>query len=410
VTGLLDTREETGSRKAYRDGTHRAVTPEITLARVEPLLPRIGVTRVAMLTGLDTIGIPVAAAYRPNSRSISVHQGKGASPAAAKASAIMEALETHHAESVDLPLRLGTYENMRKRVPSVDPGALPRARGGSPLDGPILWTPGVELLSGAVVWVPFALVGFDLVADDLPGATAFQRTTNGLASGNNWHEAAIHALCEVVERDAVTLWSAAGPATQDACAVDPVTIDSRCVAGLLAKFAAAAMVVKIWDVTSDIGLPAFVALVTAADRTCAEIGAGCHLDREVALSRALTEAAQARLTVISGAREDLEEGVYCDRASERRVASINGWLGARARRSWNASPNCATGTLTEDLAIAVDRLRAAGLNQVVAVDLTKVEFGVPVLRVIVPGLEGPWTGHDGDYVPGERARRNHPAR
>ena len=58
--------------KSYWLGTHRVVDPETTLARVMPLAPRMGVTRVAVLTGLDNIGIPVAAAVRPNSRSIAV--------------------------------------------------------------------------------------------------------------------------------------------------------------------------------------------------------------------------------------------------------------------------------------------------------------------------------------------------
>ena len=83
---LADALHDQDGPKTYRDGTHRIVDPETTLARAKPFLAAAGVTRVAMLTGLDVIGIPVAAAYRPNSRSISVHQGKGMSIAAAKAS------------------------------------------------------------------------------------------------------------------------------------------------------------------------------------------------------------------------------------------------------------------------------------------------------------------------------------
>ena len=65
----------------------------------------MGITRVAVLTGLDVIGIPVAAAVRPNSRSVAVHQGKGVTLDAAKASAVMEAVECFHAENIALPLR-----------------------------------------------------------------------------------------------------------------------------------------------------------------------------------------------------------------------------------------------------------------------------------------------------------------
>ena len=42
------------------------------------------------------------------------------------------------------------------------------------------------------------------------------------------------------------------------------------------------------------------------------------------------------------------------------------------------------------------------MKQVVTVDLTKPEFELPVVRVVIPGLEGP--DDDDDYVPGTRAR------
>ena len=74
--------------KSYRLGTHRTLAPEETLARVEPHLRTMGITRVANVTGLDDIGIPVVMVVRPNSRSISVSQGKGIELAAAKASGV----------------------------------------------------------------------------------------------------------------------------------------------------------------------------------------------------------------------------------------------------------------------------------------------------------------------------------
>jgi hypothetical protein len=62
--------------KAYTRGTHRVVSPAATLARLLPLLPSMGITRLANVTGLDTIGIPVVMAVRPNGRALSVAQGK----------------------------------------------------------------------------------------------------------------------------------------------------------------------------------------------------------------------------------------------------------------------------------------------------------------------------------------------
>ena len=205
---------EAEGTKRFRDGTHRVVDPEATLARVLPLAARMGITRIAVLTGLDSIGIPVAAAVRPNSRSIAQHQGKGATLAAAKASALMEAAETYHAETVSLPLRLASYEELDGTA--VAPSRLPLAPVGASLGGAVtaerlLWVAAQELMTAAQIWVPFELVSTDFTQPPPVGGAIFQATTNGLASGNTWLEAMLHALYEVVERDAVAIWRAAAP-------------------------------------------------------------------------------------------------------------------------------------------------------------------------------------------------------
>ena len=96
--------------KAFTDGTHRLIPPQETIDRVRHVLPVMGITRVANVTGLDTIGIPVVMVCRPNSRSISVSQGKGCDISAAKASGLMESVESYHAEHISLPLKLGCFE------------------------------------------------------------------------------------------------------------------------------------------------------------------------------------------------------------------------------------------------------------------------------------------------------------
>src|SRR5438270_2654827 len=111
--------------KAFRSGTHRTISPEATLSRVRPLMPVMGITRIANVTGLDSIGIPVVMVCRPNSRSLAVSQGKGLELAAAKASGLMESIETYHAETITLPLRLCSYEEIRYTLPVVDVGRLP---------------------------------------------------------------------------------------------------------------------------------------------------------------------------------------------------------------------------------------------------------------------------------------------
>src|SRR5207249_8186019 len=72
--------------KVVRRGTHRSASLDDTLKRALPLAPVMGITRVANVTGLDSVGIPVVMVCRPNSRSVAVSQGKGIDLASARAS------------------------------------------------------------------------------------------------------------------------------------------------------------------------------------------------------------------------------------------------------------------------------------------------------------------------------------
>lgn len=99
--------------KVLRRGTHRSASLDDTLKRALRLAPVMGITRVANVTGLDSVGIPVVMVCRPNSRSVAVSQGKGIDLASARASGLMEAVELYHAETITLPLRLATYEELR---------------------------------------------------------------------------------------------------------------------------------------------------------------------------------------------------------------------------------------------------------------------------------------------------------
>lgn len=110
---LADAPTASAATKRYFHGTHRICAPEETLARLQPLLPTMGITRIANVTGLDRTGMPVVMVCRPNARSVTVSQGKGLTLAAAKASGVMEALEIWHAERIVKPLKLASFDEMR---------------------------------------------------------------------------------------------------------------------------------------------------------------------------------------------------------------------------------------------------------------------------------------------------------
>jgi ribosomal protein S12 methylthiotransferase accessory factor len=126
--------------------------------------------------------------------------------------------------------------------------------------------------------------------------------------------------------------------------------------------------------------------------------------RHVALLRALTEAAQARTTYIAGSRDDFSRYDYSAAGRSRRQRQCRMLLDGMEERDFGHIPSWESETVRDDVDWLLGRLRSAGLDQVLAVDLTRREFGLPVVRVVIPGLEGPDRGGRGDYVPGPRAR------
>ena len=391
--------------KGWRRGTHRAASPEATLARLAPLRTVCGITRLADVTGLDRIGLPVIQSVRPNARSTAVSMGKGVDLAAARASALMEAIETWHAERIDRPLRLARWRELHEAGwPVVDLAALPRhARHALDPERSILWIEGRDLARDAGCWLPFELAHADDTVE-LPGGGSFPASTNGLAGGNHLLEARAHALCEVIERDAVALWFQRTLRARAATALDLESIDHPDARDVLARLAAAGFGTVVWDVTSDLGVPAFLAGITDHRDPTGHpgLGAGCHLSKAVAVLRALTEAAQVRLTYIAGARDDIPSADCGASAVHERTHRLRALAGkAGGGRDFGRLPSLASDDFALDVQVLLRQLEAAGITRVVEVELTRAELGIPVVRIVAPGLEGP---HDHpDYVPGPRA-------
>jgi YcaO-like protein with predicted kinase domain len=400
------------SDKGFRGGTERAVDPAATLARVRPLMSRVGITRVANLTGLDRIGVPVVAVHRPNSRSLAVSQGKGATLLEAQISGIMESIEGFHAENVRAPLLLGSHLEMKLRHRVVDVRGLPRLSVSRfHPDLPLLWMVGSDLLTGAKTLVPYEMVHTDLRIPLPMGSGCFVMGSNGLASGNTLIEALSHGICEVVERDANTLWHLSGGADGGARKLDLGSVDDPACLSVLACFAAAGVGVAVWETTTDVGVASYLCTIVDVDGRGDAMwpvppvsGSGCHPRRRIALLRALTEAAQGRLTIISGARDDISRSAFDPSDVRHRADRIRGLnAGAPAGRSFGDAPDADNDNFEDDLRWELERLASAGLDEVVAVNLTHPELAVPVAKIIIPGLET--MCEPPGYVPGRRARR-----
>src|SRR6516225_5919487 len=396
---------ETACPKAFQRGTHRIVEPSETLARYRPLASSMGITRLGNITGLDRIGIPVVAAIRPNSRSVSVSQGKGLDLSQAMASALMEAIEGFHAEEVGEGRR-AAYRELVCDEGVVDPSTLCTTGRRFDLDMSISWLEGFDLLRQEPCWLPAEIIHTDYTQ---PFDGYFLAGSNGLAAGNHLVEAISSAVCELVERDAVALWTASGIRARAQRALDIASVDDPDCLALLAKYDRAGIAVRIWIVSKNTATPAFLCDIRdpPADeprRLRHFHGAGSHPDRAIALARALTEAAQTRLTYITGIRDDLlpleyEEPPHADLVD----ALLDALRQECAPDPFRGVPSFTGDDLRQDLRWELEHLRSAGITRAVAVDLTRPEFGIPVVRVVIPGLEGD-IRHP-HYVPGPRARR-----
>lgn len=383
--------------KRYRVGTHRVVSPAKTVDSVNPHLERFGITRVADVTGLDVIGIPVTHVFRPNARTISVAAGKGVELAAAKASGVMEAVEVACAEFPSFPTEVQPAARLRLRAALIDLERIDRASGAALGDEvAIPWVEGIDLLVDKPTWVPAEIVELDFVraCHENDGRGWFGQSSDGLASGNTWEEAVLHGLCELLERDATARFRRrAAPAADqlvDLGSIDPVS------SSLVQRFESAGIAVAVWETTGKSGLPSFSALIADphADPRLHPIpvcgGHGCHTDRSVALSRALTEAAQSRLTAIVGSREDVQPvrerslRVLGLLESHQRVIEA---ATLRGRVKFTSVPNASTDSVSADLVAALGRVDATGVGQVVVVDLSPSDVPINVIRVITPGLQ-----------------------
>ena len=386
----------------YRaEGAHRAI------ARIRPHWARMGITRVANVTGLDRIGIPVVMVCRPNARSLAVSQGKGVDLESATASGLMEAAELYHAEHIERPLKLGSMAELSRSHRFAEIGRLPRISGRAfTKDIVTLWIEGREMISGETRWLPYESVRANFTVPPPPGSGFFDCSSNGLASGNTADEAVHHGICEIVERDATALWNRMPSANRRRTGVDFGSARDGPCRAVLKKLEGADFDVAAWETTSDIGVPAFFCLI--ADRRDRNshygIGAAAHPVPETALLKALIEAAQVRTTYVSAARDDLSAEEYSEDYRDKRRRQAGRLLAERSstRRLASAEGRAAQG-IARNVAWLVERLQAAGINEIITVDLSKEDIGLPVVRVVIPGLEGP-DDHDA-YMPGERARR-----
>ena len=341
-----------------------------------------GITRLADITGLDRLGLPVWQAVRPAGKALSVHQGKGATDEAARIGALCEAIESHCAEEApaDGPVC---------RFDQVAPGqAAPRLsdyghKRGSlrDFDDAVAWSLATDLASGKAALLPHPVLSLDLTRD---APSPFDRSSSGLAVGGDLAEAQASALAELVERDAVGEWQRGGMAARLASEVDMATIPFSWLHEWRARLRAHEVILQVHAPIAAIALPVFSCTISGPTEFGPEArmftGTGADPSAEAALFRALAEAIQSRATFIAGVRDDILPRDYRSPAPGARLAMLLA-PPSRSLRSWSCFADG-----PPSLADSIEALARAGYPQVIGRQLGETLEGLAVTKMYVPGL------------------------
>lgn len=358
------------------------------LERMKPALPGMGVSRVADITGLDRIGIPVAISVRPDSMSLAVDGGKGMTKDAAKASAVMESAERFWSD------RAGGVEMLE--YPAGGNGSEFLGDGWPMLVGAVRapqrdvarWAGVTDLLSGERVYVPWRVAVTDFQSNRLGEKRHFS-SSNGLSAGLERDDAIFQGLLEVIERDACHTSQVRMASGDVMRCVNWETIEDKALLGLRARIEAAGCGVKLHRVPCRVGTAVYMAYIF--DRECPEVGIykgyGAHPNGAVAAVRAVCEAAQARCLLMSGARDDFTQEI----SQRTRGFAEMIWREFSGIPEEDAFEAGRTGIGLRDLVADVIE---AGFERVLVLDY-EVEAWCPakVVRVMVPRMEGYFTQH-----------------
>ncbi|WP_370965297.1 TOMM precursor leader peptide-binding protein [Amycolatopsis sp. cg9] len=399
-------------------GGHRALPPEQVLEEYRHLVSPL--TGVVKELRRDTRGPALFASFRSGPNTAlgrrgaerlrtalrSENGGKGVTPIQAEVGALCEALERHsgHYDGDEERVR-ASFRSLGDKAVHPDTCQLfherqfaDRARlnarhgpfqfVGEPFDDDEVldWTPVWSLTRGEHRLFPTALLYFDA-----PGPPSVLADSNGNAAGGTLEDAVLQGMLEVVERDAVALWwynRTRQPAVDLAASGDPW------IAELCEVYAGLGRELWVLDVTSDLGVPALAAVSrhVGGPREAIMLGFGAHLDPAVALRRALTELNQMMPAVLDGwdGGDDPDAVRWLRDAT---VATEPYLLPAPGRPVLR--PDASSPDLLADVNLVRRRLEDAGL-EVFVLDQTRPDIGLPVVKVIVPGLRGFW----GRFAPG----------
>lgn len=367
-------------------------------------LLEFGITRVADITGLDRIGLPVFTSCRPTGRSISISSGKGITKEQARAGAILEAIELWAADN---PRNVDGF--CFCRWSDVPGSALPWEMAQFCRDAPIhqgtmiAWDTMWNVIANSYVTVPSDTIWMEQRVKT--PFMYFQTTSNGLSSGVSRQDAELSGIYEVVERDAWSIaenlmeiqgqWPTRASIEGVAYPLDEI-VDAMFGAGLYPF---------LFDITNDLQVPVFRCILCDPTENSAGMfsGHGCSLNAITAAKRALLEASQARACYIAGARDDLFRRHFLLLKATDQKKVIEQLSAIPELTSMRLFVDCDYPTIEAEWKTLVERLTTFGISEI----YTKVLYenhdpDFTIVRVVAPQLEPPRFEH---YQMGPRGKK-----
>lgn len=352
----------------------------------------IGVSRLANITHLDNIGIPVFCSYRPKGLLLQANGGKGLSNEHAKCSAMMEALEYSHIEKImdSTPVQYGTYNKLSNRGNSILTYDSLEAEVSSFYSSRLLtsWISVRSLVDGSHHLCPADLVYI------------FNRSfsschTNGLSSGNTNNESILHGILELVERDAYARILVNGKLDIKGVGRSVNTNSFECpvLSNLVEMIEGAGSRLYLILLPSSIPVYSFWGIIideyAVVPVGAFNIGLGCHPNPVVAAIRAITEAAQSRLIFIHGNREDIRhKAVFSDNYVIQ--SSIYRYFKELDTYDFDllCSPEspCLGRSVDASLSLTIEQLIKYGFNKIFTHVLRDEALVFSVTKTFIPGM------------------------
>lgn len=344
---------------------------------IEPKCSLCGITRVANVTRLDNIGLPVWQAIRPLSKNLTVSQGKGLTDDVAKISAIMESFEMFHAEEVNADIK-EPIDKMIDRLPYDLTDLSMICEDIKQVENiPINWAKAKILGSNKDAFLPTQYLQLDFMNQRLQQPIFNFANSTGLAASLTYTKAIIHGVYECIERHTVFVKDHSTLDLQFAIDNCPSIIDV--VEDLYSKN----YQVAFYLYESDLHLPCIKATVTDVYTNECYYGTACNANFDLAVQKALVEAVQSRLTKITGTRDDILAETYIN--TDAAAAGSFSTIGANRRLKLNVqfeSPR-------QELTYLIDLIEKHLESQVIVCDLSKPAIGIPVVFTVIPKLYRP---------------------